>query len=247
MATFAPAASGTASLRLAPHSSPDSLARIYRETGRVRLAELLVEADAEWLCTALEGRDDWWQLINMADGVTELDRAARARMSARRRAALDSRVFERARTTFQYRYEALKVPVEAADVALPDDPLAAFARLARSREMLDLLGAVIGEADLAFVDGQATAYGVGDFLTAHDDDVSGRNRAAAVVLGLTRRWRYDWGGILLFPKPDGSLAGLVPGFNTLDLFAVPQVHSVSLVSPVAPVRRYAVTGWLQRC
>jgi Rps23 Pro-64 3,4-dihydroxylase Tpa1-like proline 4-hydroxylase len=37
----------------------------------------------------------------------------------------------------------------------------------------------------------------------------------------------------------------MPKFNTLDLFAVPQQHSVSMVTPAAPVRRYAVTGWLR--
>jgi len=33
-------------------------------------------------------------------------------------------------------------------------------------------------------------------------------------------------------------------FNTLDLFAVPVYHSVSMVTRAAPRRRYAVTGWL---
>ena len=36
-----------------------------------------------------------------------------------------------------------------------------------------------------------------------------------------------------------------PGFNTLALFAVPQRHSVSLVTPSAAYRRYSVTGWLR--
>jgi SM-20-related protein len=39
---------------------------------------------------------------------------------------------------------------------------------------------------------------------------------------------------------------LVPSFNTLDLFAVPQRHSVSIVTPSAQHRRYAVTGWLRK-
>ena len=36
-----------------------------------------------------------------------------------------------------------------------------------------------------------------------------------------------------------------PGFNTLDVFAVPQLHSVSRVAPEAAYRRYAITGWLR--
>ncbi|QIK95399.1 hypothetical protein G7076_01875 [Sphingomonas sp. HDW15A] len=36
---------------------------------------------------------------------------------------------------------------------------------------------------------------------------------------------------------------ILPRFNTLNLFAVPQWHSVSEVSASAPIARYAITGW----
>jgi len=36
-----------------------------------------------------------------------------------------------------------------------------------------------------------------------------------------------------------------PGFNILNLFRVPQPHSVSWVNDLAPSPRYAVTGWLR--
>ena len=99
-----------------------------------------------------------------------------------------------------------------------------------------------GAADIAFADAQATAYAPGDFLTAHDDNVAGKARRAAYVLGLTPGWRTDWGGLLLFHRDSTAW---VPRFNTLNLFGVPQPHSVSQVASFAGNRRYAVTGWLR--
>jgi Rps23 Pro-64 3,4-dihydroxylase Tpa1-like proline 4-hydroxylase len=113
--------------------------------------------------------------------------------------------------------------------------------------MLDMLRTVTGYHELAFTDGHATSYGPGDFLTGHDDDVPGKDRLAAYVFGVTPAWRPEWGGLLLFHGPDDStVSGNVPRFNTLDLFSVPQRHSVSIVTPSATRRRYAVTGWLRK-
>lgn len=100
---------------------------------------------------------------------------------------------------------------------------------------------------MRLVDGQATRYLPGHFLTGHDDDVAGKGRIAAYVLNLTPAWRTEWGGLLQFHDPAGDvLRGLLPRFNTLNLFTVPQLHSVSLVAPFAASPRYAVTGWIRR-
>ena len=37
--------------------------------------------------------------------------------------------------------------------------------------------------------------------------------------------------------------GLLPTFNTLNIFRVPADHSVSMVTPFAGAVRYAITGW----
>jgi hypothetical protein len=231
--------------RLNPDLDMTGLADTYRATSRVRIHDLLADDGLADFYDDLESRSDWWHLMNTAGGVIELDRAMKARMGAKRRAALDAEVQAGARTGFQYRYEGLRVP-DRDQAAGAADPLTAFADLMSSEPMLALLRAVTGCTALAFTDGQATAYGPGDFLTCHDDDVPGKNRLAAYVFGMTPSWRAEWGGVLLFHEADGSrVTGHVPRFNTLDLFAVPQLHSVSLVSPAAPRRRYAVTGWLR--
>jgi Rps23 Pro-64 3,4-dihydroxylase Tpa1-like proline 4-hydroxylase len=233
-----------APFQINPDLDLDALARDYAADGRVRIYGLLAEG-AVPLHDYLERREDWIHLINTSDGVLELDRAARQRMTARQWAAIEAGANQRARTEFQYRYQALRVP-EDDEVEDRNDLLAAFALLMQSGAMLDLLRAVTGREEVGFTDGQATAYGPGDFLTGHDDDVVGKDRLAAYVFGLTPGWRLEWGGLLLFHGPhDRTATGLAPRFNALDLFKVPQRHSVSTVTAAATHRRYAVTGWLR--
>jgi hypothetical protein len=235
-----------AEYRLNPDLDVAALARAFAADRRVRVQELLDREAVIELYRWLIDNDGWWQLVNMPEGIVELDRAERAGMSAEEHAALEERVQEGARFGFQYRYEGLRVPADAGEMGEGDDPLARFAELMSSGPMLDFLRAVTGSAEVAFTDGQATAYGPGDFLTGHDDDVAGKNRIAAYVFGMTPQWRPEWGGLLLFHgQGDSQVSGVVPRFNTLDLFAVPQQHSVSLVTPAAPTRRYAITGWLR--
>jgi len=96
------------------------------------------------------------------------------------------------------------------------------------------------------VDGQATQYLPGHFLTSHDDAVAGKNRVAAYVLSLTPGWRIEWGGLLQFHDGDGDVGlALAPRFNAMHLLRVPQVHSVSFVAPYAGTPRVSVTGWLR--
>lgn len=231
--------------RLNPNLDLAALAEAYGARRRVRIHGLLAEEGLAEFYHNLRSRDDWYHLMHTADGVLELDRATRARMGAKRRVALDEEVHALARTGFQYRYEGLRVSDDD-EAAAADDPLTEFGRLMSSEPMLAMLRRVTGCTGLTFTDGQATAYGPGDFLTCHDDDVPGKNRLAAYVFGMTPVWRPEWGGLLLFhDADDATVSGHVPRFNTLDLFAVPQRHSVSLVTPAAPNPRYAVTGWLR--
>jgi hypothetical protein len=234
-----------APFRLNPELDVESLARTYREEGRVRIFGLLAEGAVE-LWEDFEARPDWIHLISTEEGPLELDPDSKAALGEDGWAAIAAKALEQNRDGhFQYRYLGVRVPADGEPVE-DDDLIGTFAELMRSDPMLNLLEAVTGHPGLAFTDGQATAYDVGDFLTGHDDAVHGKERLAAFVFGLTPRWRLEWGGLLLFHGPmDRSVSGMVPRFNTLDLFSVPQQHSVSEVSAAAPRRRYALTGWLR--
>lgn len=222
------------------------LARAFNEHGYVHIADFIDVGDATTLHDELRQRPDWRQVVTTASGFVELDRPSRSRMTPEQAKALDDAVYAQARANFQYRYETLRVPDGFAERAAVADKISDFAQMMSTGEALDFLRVVTGATDIQYADAQATAYSPGDFLTGHDDAVIGKSRRAAYVFGLTPVWRLEWGGLLLFHGKDGHVErGLVPTFNSLNLFAVPQMHSVSEVIRAAAYRRYAITGWLR--
>ena len=70
-------------------------------------------------------------------------------------------------------------------------------------------------------------------------------RLAAYTLNLCPQWRAEWGGMLCFPGEDGRTEDFLPGWNTFNLFRVPQFHFVSFVAPYASAGRYSITGWMR--
>lgn len=234
----------TLRLALHPRIEVSAHAARFAAHGHTRIEPFLAEPVAAALHAELRTRQDWLQLVNSGNKVFELDRAARAAMTPEQSAALDRAVQAGAREGFQFRYEALRLP--DGDAPAPGGDLhAGLPHWFSSGAARELLVAVTGRSDIAFADGQATAYAPGDFLTGHDDDIAGKARVAAYVIGLNPVWRIEWGGLLLFHRGN-TVTGVSPGYNSIDLFAVPQLHSVSMVTSAAAFRRYAVTGWLRR-
>jgi|APFEC2959095171_1045051.scaffolds.fasta_scaffold00028_89 SM-20-related protein len=237
----------TVGFALHPSIDPEQLAARFARDRRVQIAPFLIETDAERLAAQLAIRADWRRVLNSGTKVFEFAASELEALSAAQVKRLDDAVHAAARDGFQYRYDSIRVPDSVAERVASDDPVAAFAAFLSDRPVLTLLEKIAGANGLGFADAQATRYGAGDFLTAHDDDVPGKHRHAAYVLGLTRGWRAEWGGLLLFHGGTGGVAeGYVPAFNTLSLFAVPQPHSVSLVAPFAGGPRLSITGWLRR-
>lgn len=233
------------SLELARGIDVAAAAEVFARDGHVRLQPFLAE-DAAIACLAeMKRREDWVQVVNSGDKVFDLTRAARAAMTPEQRDGLDQAVLAGAQTGFQHRYEALRLP--DGHQPAPDGPslIARWPAFLSSGPVRDLLRKVTGAADIDFADGQATAYAPGDFLTGHDDDVPGKHRRAAYVFSLNPVWRVEWGGLLLFHEAGNRVRGVAPAFNSLDIFAVPQMHSVSMVTGSVPNRRYSITGWLR--
>ena len=221
------------------------LAKRFRETGRIRIPSFLGSGHPE-MRDYMAQSDEWIQVINKPGGVLEMELNEWAALGPRRKAAIQRDMYARGARGFQYSYAAIRIPT-ADEVNDDDSPLADFTRFMMSNGLRQTVEAIIGTDNLHFTDGQATAYGVDDFLTGHDDDAPGRDRVAAFVLGMTPIWRLEWGGLLIFhPTPDADALALVPAFNTLDLFAVPTLHSVSQVMPCAEGPRHALTGWWSR-
>ncbi|MEY5008281.1 MAG: hypothetical protein RL764_1597 [Pseudomonadota bacterium] len=221
-------------------------AAILARDGIVQIPNFLPEKLAEKLYLFLQGNEDWHQIINSGEKTFELPRMARSTMSDTQKTDLDTAIYAGARFGFQYRYETIRVPDSAEARADKSDPLTAFAQFMTQSAQAGVLQSVVGRADIILADAQATAYSPGDFLTRHDDAVAGKGRVAAYVMGLTPGWRIEWGGLLLVHQDDGvRVDGYCPAFNTITLFTVPILHSVSEVTRAAPYRRISVTGWLR--
>lgn len=114
----------------------------------------------------------------------------------------------------------------------------------RSPEMLALVRDITGNSEANDITAQASQFRPGHYLTRHTDDISREGRKFAFVLGLTEQWHPDWGGLLQFFQKEGDAShARTPGFNTLDLFDVSEVHSVTHIAPYALAPRLAVSGW----
>jgi Rps23 Pro-64 3,4-dihydroxylase Tpa1-like proline 4-hydroxylase len=231
---------------LDPDLDPERCREIFRAEGRVQLSPFLAGSDAELLLRHLRDSAEWRLILNSGEKVFEAGAAEQAALGPEQQARLDAAVMASARNGFQYRFDSIRVPDAEADRRQRGSLLDQFATFMCSREVLQVLGEITGAGDVQFADAQATRYRPGHFLTAHDDEVDGKNRRAAYVYGLTPEWRADWGGLLLFHGNGRPIdGGFVPSFNTLNLFAVPQTHSVTYVAPFAGAARYSVTGWLR--
>lgn len=129
----------------------------------------------------------------------------------------------------------------------PDSPHDILFEHINDEPFLELVRDVTGIAELIKADAQATLFAPGHFLSQHNDSHVGEGWRIAYVLSLAiDDWRPDWGGYLNFYDQDGDIvAGYLPRFNTLSLFAVPNLHAVSYVAPYAPVGRFSITGWFR--
>ncbi len=95
------------------------------------------------------------------------------------------------------------------------------------------------------INAQATRYTSGQFLTQHNDEHHEEGRLYAYVIGLSKDWNPDWGGLLHILDEKGHIVKtLIPQYNSLSIFKVPQNHFVSYVTPFAQNPRLSITGWL---
>lgn len=236
----------TDSIRMNPALDVRDYANAFQRDGMVQVPDFLTPESADRLEAALKTATPWGLSLTNAAGEGEwlspdtIQTLGREGVAAKAREAMTG-----ARGGFAFSF--LSYPIINALLAgnEPGHPTHELVQLLNSPEARDFCAAVAGETGITKIDAQATLFRPGDYLTLHNDTGVGERRAA-YTLGLTRNWRTDWGGQLMFHDEAGEvLRGLMPRFNVLTLFRTPQWHTVATVAPYAGAPRLSITGWLR--
>ena len=230
--------------QLNPALHANEIAATFARDRRVHIPAILTEASARRIHRCLEAETQFSLVTRKDDGYVRLRPGAS--LSPQQQAELMRNTYMKARDGFHYLYDNHPMSNDGEPYPDPAHYLAAVARFLNSTPFLDFVRRVTGSSAIAFAEAQATRYQGGHFLNQHDDSHGKHGRIAAYVLNMTPHWRADWGGALVFSDRPGHVCeGFLPAFNALNIFAVPQDHLVSLVTPFAGAHRYSITGWFR--
>lgn len=226
-----------------------ALAAQFARDGRVQIRDVLTDQTAREVRKILAQYTKWgvaWQAGQ--DGPHALRAEASARMTPQQNAEIGGKLMKAMQGpdyAFVYgQYPLLTAYQEKWAEGAPHDLLMEHIN---AEPFMNLVRAVTGMPELRKADAQGTLYRPGHFLAVHNDSHVAEGWRVAYVLNFAiDDWRPEWGGYLEFFDEDGDVvAGYRPRFNALNMFAVPQKHSVTYVPPFAPVGRYAITGWFR--
>lgn len=217
-----------------------------RTSGWVRIEPGFTSDSADALYRHLAEEVQWWRVVNQGDKTWDLGPDSIAALDGPAGAEFTRSIHASAQEGFQFLYDSVRVSENREERGARGLLVDRLIDRLNDPDMLEVFRHLTGNRSIALVDGQATRYLAGHFLTGHDDGVEGKNRIAAYVVNLTPRWRTEWGGLLQFHDARGDLThALAPTFNAINVFNVPQLHSVSYVTPFAGAPRYSITGWLR--
>lgn len=228
---------------LNPNLNTEALSQIYARDRRLQVCDVFRLGAAEEIALELELRVPWRFAIREGEHDKVYDSEDWERLPIAQRQQILKAATRQAGAGFQYMFDYWGL-VSAMHARKKDDTiLARLTRFLASDRFAAFLREITGCADIVTADAQATRFRAGQYLSRHDD-LSRPERRAAYVLNFTRGWRADWGGMLLFHDAQDDVSrGWLPRFNVLNLFAVPQLHSVSFVTPAATAYRHSITGW----
>ena len=236
-----------------PDLDRKALAQRYAKQTRVQIRDVLTEQTAREIQHILMSGTKWGMAVQAGDGPGKEPQSwryeqVRTEQGAQAvNAAANAAHRASAQGDFAFRFAQYPILTAMQEQWEPEGVHDLLLEYINAPDFLNLVREVTGLADLKKADGQATLFAPNQYLGRHIDSHVAEGWRVAYVLNLSRDdWHPDWGGYLLFLDDDGDvIEGFRPRFNSLNLFAVPQSHQVSYVSPFAPIGRVAITGWLR--
>lgn len=209
---------------------------------RVQVPGFLQPGAAETLerCLAIEVP---WQLAERSEGASRTSPRGAYPSDADYQQLLQ-RAYARAVSEYQFAYDSYMLVRAAQEHWDPGLLVHGVLGFLNTPEFIAFARYLTGDATITHANAQCTRYRPGQFLLPHEDVDVQEGRRYAYVINLTRVWKPDWGGQLQFlDASDGVVQTLMPRWNSLSLFRVPQRHQVTLVAPWAAAPRHAITGW----
>lgn len=216
----------------------------FAQRGRVQIRSFLDAGFAQKLSQAVAALE-WRLVLNEGKKHFDIHPLQIKQLGAQKMRLIRQAAQARAGREFQYLYENYPV-FDILKAGKPIDPLILGVYKALNTPEFHQRLTELTALPVDFCDIQATRYRAGHFLTEHDDAVDGKNRQMAFVLSLSPRWKASWGGRLEFFDENGGVEDtLIPTFNALSLFRVPQPHQVTKVNIAAKTPRLSLTGWFR--
>lgn len=231
---------------LNPELDRKQLAAQWAVDGRVRIENIFDADVAERIHTTMKAKVPF-RVVYHVDGRNETKtREEMNAMSPQQLSELRTRIMAAASRGVGFYYCGYMIGHR--DDETRDDDLQFLHSIfdyLNSEEMLSFVGEITGYDDLKSAAAQYTRYTPGQFLTRHRDETENKRRLA-FVFGFSKNWHPDWGGLLQFYEEDGTPRDAwTPAFNTVSMFDVRHIHSVTYVTPFAPEPRMSLTGWFR--
>ena len=230
-----------------PNLDLDRLAATYAQRGFVQVPEVLTADAANALHAVLSGPVPWRLLLTDSnDKPIHFTRAELDAMDKSKRDAMFVDMMQRAQKNRGYFYQTYPMIEAILKGWDQGHPLHSVTQFVNGPEFLGIGRRITGVEGIVKADAHATAYSASHYLTRHVDHGEDRERRAAYVLGMTRDWQPDWGGLLLFLNDKQDITeGYLPRFNVLTIFDINLLHTVTQVSSFAGGVRRSVTGWFR--
>jgi Rps23 Pro-64 3,4-dihydroxylase Tpa1-like proline 4-hydroxylase len=226
-------------IKLNSQLDSSAMSKAFAENGKVRIKNALNNDDAGYLFQALSQQTKYEMAFVSGGKYKTLDEHAWRHLDAPTKKQITDEILKNASegVGFVYGRYALNNSTENLQ-------LSAFYRWINSEAILSWVRSISGINNISAAKVQATRFMPGQFLTRHQDIVNNEDRKIAFVLNLSPEWHPDWGGLLQFFEIDGTTTeSWAPEFNTLNLFDVKHIHSVTYVTPFTKQPRYSISGW----
>jgi SM-20-related protein len=233
-------------LRLNPDLNVAALADEWPVRRKMQVRDVFDPATAKEIERVLMHETPWGMVLNQGERVATLRDTDVKNLTPDQWAQFGDMIAAGAARGYQYVYDVYTLVPDYFNADRPWTPLFHLLEYVNSPEFLDFGRQITGDDKIVWSDCNPSRFQPGHFLMRHMDDAIGADRRIAFVLNFTSQWGGDWGGYLQFYDEEANIElAFKPAFNVMNLFAIPQDHSVSMIAPFASHPRLSIAGWFR--